>query len=147
MSDEQLQRKSTFYVWFVNFGGGGSKNFFIPPEKLLVCGGSKNLFIPPQNCKTESAKFHEILTSVCVGRGLKTFLYPPKIVSVCVWGGLKTETGKLLLHFQNSKSSNRCRSVYGTDIIIPKHNSKICTQEKVSSDQRNNAQNIKIQNV
>ena len=32
-------------------------------------------------------------------------------------GGLKTETGKFLLHFQNSKSSNRCRSVYGTDIM------------------------------
>ena len=31
-------------------------------------------------------------------------------------GGLKTETGKFLLHFQNSKSSNRCQSVYGTDI-------------------------------
>ena len=31
-------------------------------------------------------------------------------------GGLKTETGNFLLHFQNSKSSNRCRSVYGTDI-------------------------------
>ena len=33
-------------------------------------------------------------------------------------GGLKTETGKCLLHFQNSKSSGRCRSVYSTDIII-----------------------------
>ena len=32
-------------------------------------------------------------------------------------GGLKTENGKFLLHFQNFKSSNRCRSVYGTDII------------------------------
>ena len=36
---------------------------------------------------------------------------------VCVRGGLKAETGKFLLHFQNSKSSNRCRSIYGTDII------------------------------
>ena len=82
-----------------------------------MCGGSKNVFIPPQNCKTESAKFHEILTSVCVG-GSKNFFIPPKIVSVCVFGGggLKTETGKFLLHFQISKSSNRCRSVYGTDI-------------------------------
>ena len=53
-----------------------------------MCGGSKNFFIPP-----------------------------PKLL-VCVWGGgLKTETGKFLLHFQNSKSSNRCRSVYGTDIM------------------------------
>ena len=50
--------------------------------------------------KTETGKLHEILTSVCVG------------------GGLKTETGKFLLHFQNSKSSNRYRSVYGTDIIV-----------------------------
>ena len=53
---------------------------------------------------------------MCRG-SLKTFLYPPKIVSVS-GGGLKTETGKFLLHFQNSKSSNRCRSVYGTDITI-----------------------------
>ena len=83
------------------FGGGGSKNFLYPP---------------PPNCKTESGKFHEILTSVCGGS--KNFFIPPKIVSVCVeGGGLKTETGKFLLHFQNSKSSNRCRSVYGTDII------------------------------
>ena len=43
--------------------------------------------------------------------GLKTFI-PPQIVGVCVWGGLKTETGKFLLHFQNSKSSNRCWSVF-----------------------------------
>ena len=41
---------------------------------------------------------------------------PTKFFSVGV-GGLKTETGNFLLHFQNSKSSNRCRSVYGTDII------------------------------
>ena len=32
-------------------------------------------------------------------------------------GGLKTETGNFLLHFQNAKSSNRCRSIYSTDII------------------------------
>ena len=32
-------------------------------------------------------------------------------------GGLKTETGNFLRHFQNSESSNRCRSVYGTEII------------------------------
>ena len=37
---------------------------------------------------------------------------------MCQGGGLKTETGKFLLHFQNSKSSNRCHSVYGTDIKI-----------------------------
>ena len=79
------------------FGGGGLKTFYTP-----------------QNCKTESGKFHERLTSVCVG-DLKTFYTPPKIVSVCV-GGLKTETGKFLLHFQNSKLSNRRRSIYGTDI-------------------------------
>ena len=43
--------------------------------------------------KTESGKFHEILTSVCGGS--KDFLYPPKIVSVCVWeGGLKTQSAK-----------------------------------------------------
>ena len=53
---------------------------------------------------------------MCVG-GLKTFIPPPEKLLVCVGGGgLKTETGKFLLHFQNSKSSNRCRSVYGTDI-------------------------------
>ena len=91
--------------------------------------------------KTETGKFHEILAvffllhehlqrkltffytplktfSVCVG-GLKSFFIPPKIFSVCVGSGLKTETGKFLLHFQNSKSSNRCRSVYGTDIKSP----------------------------
>ena len=33
-------------------------------------------------------------------------------------GGLKTETDNFLRHFLNSKASNRCRSVYGTDIII-----------------------------
>ena len=65
---------------------------------MCILGGLKTLFIPPQNCRTESAKFHEILTSVCVG-GLKTFLYPPKLL-VCVFGeGLKTETGKFLLYF------------------------------------------------
>ena len=30
--------------------------------------------------------------------------------------GLKTETGNILLHFQNSKLSNRCWSIYGADI-------------------------------
>ena len=36
---------------------------------------------------------------------------------MCVGGGgLKTETDNFLLVFQNFKSSNRCRSVYGTDI-------------------------------
>ena len=39
-----------------------------------------------------------------------------KIFSVMGDGGLKTETGNFLPHFQNSKSSNRCRSVCGTDI-------------------------------
>ena len=64
---------------------------------MCVLQGSKNFFIPPQSCKTEGAKFHEILTSVCVLGGLKTFLYPvPKLlvcvcVCVCVClGGLKT---------------------------------------------------------
>ena len=81
-----------------------------------MCGGSKNFFYTtPKNCKTESAKFHEILTSVCGGS--KNFLYPPQKLLVCVGRGLKTETGKFLLHFQNSKSSNRCRSVYGTNIM------------------------------
>ena len=79
LSDEQLQRKSTFYVWFVNKKNlGGSKNFFIPPQKLLVCGGV---------VKTESGKFHEILASV--GGGLKTFLYPPKIVKLKVPNSMK----------------------------------------------------------
>ena len=57
-----------FYVWFVNKKNlGESKNFFISPEKLLVCveGG----------LKTGSGKFHEILTIVCGGS--KNFLYPP----------------------------------------------------------------------
>ena len=44
---------------------------------------------------------------------LHHFLYPQKNFS---GGGLKTETGNFLLHFQNSKSNNRCRSVYGTDL-------------------------------
>ena len=44
--------------------GGGLKTFYTP-QKLLVCGRSKNIFYnPPKYCKTESAKFHEILTSV-----------------------------------------------------------------------------------
>ena len=66
-------------------------------------GGSKNFFISPQNCKTESAKFHEILTSVW-GESKNFFIpHPQKIV--CVWvGGLKTGTGIFLLHFQNSAS-------------------------------------------
>ena len=40
--------------------------------------------------------------------------------------GLKTETGNFLLHFQNSKSRNRCRSIYGIDINSSKwhHKSK-----------------------
>ena len=42
-----------------------------------------------------------------------------KLQLAILGGGLKTETGNFLLHFQNSKSSNRCRSVYGTDIISP----------------------------
>ena len=64
----------------------GSKNFFLPHKIVCVCfEGSKNFFIPSQNCKTESAKFHEILTSVCFG-GSKNFFIPPKIVSVCLGG-------------------------------------------------------------
>ena len=58
-----------FYVWFVNknfFWGVESKNFFYAPPKLLVCGGV---------LKTESGKFHEILTSVC--EGVLKLLYPP----------------------------------------------------------------------
>ena len=65
---EHLQRKSTFFI---------SKNFFIPPEKVLVCVWGEGL-------KTETGKFHEILTSVC--GGLKTFLYPQKNFSVCGGG-------------------------------------------------------------
>ena len=95
---------------------GGSKTFLYPSKKLLVCvWGSKNFYTPPKllvcvwgGLKTESSKFHEILTSVCGGSktflypskkllvcvwGSKNFLYPPKIVSVCV-GGLKTESSK-----------------------------------------------------
>ena len=52
------------------------------------------------------------------------FLYPPPGKIFSVWGGLKTETGNFLLHFQNSKSSNRCRSVYGADIKRSKINTK-----------------------
>ena len=76
----------------------------------MFLGGLKTFLYPP-NIKTESGKFHEILTSVCVG-GSNNFFIPPKLLV----GGSKTETGKFLLHFQNSKSSYRCRSVYGTDI-------------------------------
>ena len=58
-----LQRKSTF--------------FYTPPKFLVsVWGGS---------LKTETAKFHEILTSVC--GGLKTFFIHPKKFLVCVGGG------------------------------------------------------------
>ena len=85
---------------------GGLKLFYTPP-KLLVCVGG---------LKTESGKFHEIITSVW--GGLKTLYPPPEKLLVYVWGGgLKTETGKFLLHFQNFKLNNGCRSVYGTDII------------------------------
>ena len=78
-----------------------------------MCGGG--------DLKTDTGKFHEILTVffLLLHEHLQrksTFFYtPPNIFSVCV-GGLKTETGKFLLHFQNPKSGNRCRSVYGTDI-------------------------------
>ena len=100
MSDEWLQGKSTFYVWFeIKKFGGGLKFFLYPPEKFLVCWGG---------LKTESGKFHEILTSVwgvlklfytnplekllvCV-EGSKLFITPPKLL-VC-WGGLKTESAK-----------------------------------------------------
>ena len=69
--------------------------------------------------KTETGKLHEMLTSVC-GGGLKLFYTSQKLL-VCVGGGgLKIETGKFLLHFQNSKSSNRCQSIYGTDIMMTK---------------------------
>ena len=61
--------------------------------------GGLKLFIPPQNCKIESAKFHEILTSVCVGGCLKTFLYPQKLL-VCM-GGLK-----LFIPPQNCKTES-----------------------------------------
>ena len=69
---------------------------------MCVFGGSKNFFILPQNCKTESAKFHEILTTVGVGRGLKTFLYPPEIVSVYVFG----ESKNFFIPLQNCKTES-----------------------------------------
>ena len=74
--------------------------------------------------KTETGKFHEILTVFFLllhehlQRKSTFFLYPPPPNFLLCVGGLKTETGKFLLHFENSKSSNRCRSVYGTDINI-----------------------------
>ena len=56
--------------------------------------GLKTFCTPsPKICKTESAKFHEILTSVW-GES-KNFYTPPKFV----WGS-KTETGKFLLIFK-----------------------------------------------
>ena len=79
---------------------GGSKHFFHTPQNCKtesakfheiltgVCvGGSKNIFYTPQNCKTESAKFHEILTSVCVGGSKK--VYTPKIVKLKVPNSMK----------------------------------------------------------
>ena len=47
---------------------------------MNICKENQHFFIPPPQIFS-------------VG-GLKTFLNPPKIVSVC-GGGLKTETGKL----------------------------------------------------
>ena len=79
---------------------GVLNTFFIPPpncktesakfHEILtgVCvGGSKNIFYTPQNCKTESAKFHEILTSVCVEGSKK--LYTPQIVKLKVPNSMK----------------------------------------------------------
>ena len=89
---------------------GGLKTF-IPSKKLLVffLGGS---------IKLKLANFCYIFNTPSRVIDVSPFLYPPKLL-VCVFGGgvYKTETGKFLLHFQNSKSSNRCRSIYGTDKI------------------------------
>ena len=73
--------------------------------------------------KTETGKFHEISTVFFLLhehlQRKSTFFYTPPEKNFSVWGGgLKSETGKFLLHFQNSKLSNRCQSVYSTDIII-----------------------------
>ena len=52
---------------------------------------------------------------------------------MCLGGGSKTATGKFLLHFQNSKWSNRCRSVYRTDTTIQVfHNKSIKHQSEHS---------------
>ena len=53
------------------------------------------------------------------GGGLNIFLDPTATLKkISVGGrGSKTETGNFLRHFQNSKSSNGCLSVYGTDLI------------------------------
>ena len=44
------------------------------------------------------------------------YTHPPQFFFSVWGGGLKTETGNSLLHFQNSKLSNRCWSIYSTDI-------------------------------
>ena len=64
---------------------GGSKTFYTPHIFSVCFLGGLKLFYTPQNCQTESAKFHEILTSVCV-EGSKTFYIPPKLL-VCVFLG------------------------------------------------------------
>ena len=63
-------------------------------------------------------------------------------------GGSKTETGKFLLHFQNSKSCNRCRSIYGTNIKMwhPKiHFRQICTNSTGLKNTFKTAQKTKVE--
>ena len=95
--------------------GGGSKNFYTPP-KLLVCvfwGGSGRSRI---SCRGGMHPLggHGPLTWALFGENV---CENERIGSHLSMEGLKTETGKFLLHFQNSKWSNRCQSVYGTDVI------------------------------
>ena len=51
-----------------------------------------------------------------------------------IWGGLKSETGKFLLHFQNSKLSNRCQSIYSTDIKRQKRDTGIQYRHEKKED-------------
>ena len=75
--------------------------FCIPPAKFLVCGGDLKSFIPPLKkfcvcvwggLKTETGKFHEILTVffyyMNIYKENQHFFIPPQIFNV--WGGLKT---------------------------------------------------------
>ena len=72
--------------------------FYTPPENFLVCvGGSKNFLYPPEKflvcvwgggLKTETGKFHEILTVFLLLhehlQRKSTFFIPPQKYLVCV---------------------------------------------------------------
>ena len=63
-----------------NVSANGMKDVNCTEMLLLKC-----YIVMVQGLKTESGKFHEILTSVCVG-GSKNFFIPPVENCYCVWG-------------------------------------------------------------